>query len=40
VYISLRVHNTVYNENIATTQRGLKYTEHKPFGRHYIGVLR
>jgi hypothetical protein len=19
-------------------QRGLKYTEHKPFGRHYLGV--
>ncbi len=21
-------------------QRGLKYTEHKPFGRHYLGVTR
>ncbi len=21
-------------------QRGLKYTEHKPFGRHYVGVAR
>ncbi len=21
-------------------QTGLKYTEHKPFGRHYLGVIR
>jgi hypothetical protein len=21
-------------------QRGLKYTEHKPYGRHYLGVTR
>jgi hypothetical protein len=21
-------------------QKGLKYTEHKPFGRHYLGVTR
>jgi hypothetical protein len=30
-----------YDENrtwLAAEQRGLKYTEHKPIGRHYLGV--